>query len=346
MRYLTGTILGVSLAALVAGGAVAQNVEGPDVFWKWSVWGNPRAFTAGAEHLAKRVAEETGGKFKIQIFYGEQLAKATENLDGIKNNAFEGAMFCSFYHPGKNPAFEVLSMPFVPLADPEVSNYVRHKLYEHPAFVADMDQWNAMTYVSGMLPQYEFMGVGEPPETLEDWKGLRVRAGGGIGKAMEVLGAQLSTVPASEVYTLMQRGGVDAASLPYTYAHASYKLPELSDWFTSNMSPGTSECPLVINKTAWEALPAQYQELLNSLKDEVIQATIDANEEIDAKNLPMFREQLHEIVYDDATLEEFRRVAGEPVWQEWIEENKGKFDSQALFDRMMELIEEAQAQVN
>jgi TRAP-type C4-dicarboxylate transport system substrate-binding protein len=347
MKRSTGTILGIAVAAFAATatatGAGAANVEGPAVFWKWSVWGNPRAFTAGVEKLAERVAEETDGKFKIQVFYGEQLAKATENLDGIKNNAFEGAMFCSFYHPGKNPAFEVFSMPFVPLGDWEVSNYVRHKLYEHPALVADMDQWNAMTYVSGMLPQYEFLGTGEPPETLEGWKGLRVRAGGGIGDAMEVLGAQLSTVPAAEVYTLMQRGGIDAASFPYTYAHASYKLPELSDWFTSNLSPGTTECPLVINKTAWEALPPQYQELVTSLKDEVIQATIDANKEIDAKNLPEFEAQMHKIVYDEATLEEFRSVAGQPVWDQWIADNKDKFDAQGLFDQMMALIEEAQA---
>ena len=344
MQPFTRTILGAALAAFATSGAMAANVEGPDVFWKWSTWGNPRAFTAGAEHLAERVAEETDGKFKIQIFYGEQLAKATENLDGIKNNAFEGAMFCSFYHPGKNPAFEVFSMPFMELGDWDVSSYVRHKLYEHPALVADMDQWNAMTYVSGMLPQYEFLGTGEPPESLEGWEGLRVRAGGGIGDAMEILGAQLSTVPASEVYTLMQRGAVDAASFPYTYAHAAYKLPELSDWYTSNLSPGTTECPLVINKTAWEALPPQYQDLVMGLKDEVIQATVDEYKKADEKNLPEFEEAMHKIVYDDATLEEFRKVAGEPVWAQWVEDNQDKFDAQGVLDRMLELIEEAQAQ--
>ena len=68
------------------------------------------------QKLAERVAEETGGKFKIQIFYGGQLAKSRENLDGLKNNAFEGAMFCNFYSPGKNPSFMVFSLPFVPVA--------------------------------------------------------------------------------------------------------------------------------------------------------------------------------------------------------------------------------------
>lgn len=343
MNTLKRTILGAAVAAFAGSGALAANVEGPDVFWKWSVWGNPRAFTAGVEKLAERVAEETGGKFKIQVFYGEQLAKSKEQLDAVKNNAVEAAFFCNFYHPGKNPAFMVFTLPFIPLGDWEVSEHVRNELYKHPALVADMDQWNAMTYVSTLLPQYEFLGTGEPPTDLEGWKGLRVRAGGGVGDAMEILGASLQTVPASEVYTLMQRGAIDAASLPYSYAHESYKIHELADWFTANMEPGSSECPMVINKTAWENLPDQYKKLVDDLKPEVTQAMIDAYKETDSKNIPMFEEKLTKIEYTPEQLEEFRKVAGEPVWQKWVEENKDKFDAQGVLDRTWELIEEARA---
>ena len=80
------TLMAAALTMAAISGAPAANVDGPSVFWKWSVWGNPRAFTAGVEKLAERVAEETDGKFKIQIFYGGQLAKSKEHLDGIKNN--------------------------------------------------------------------------------------------------------------------------------------------------------------------------------------------------------------------------------------------------------------------
>ena len=43
-------------------------VDGPSVFWKYSLWGKRRAFTEGAETLSKRLAEETNGKFKLKIF--------------------------------------------------------------------------------------------------------------------------------------------------------------------------------------------------------------------------------------------------------------------------------------
>ncbi len=341
-NLVKSALLAAAVSLASTGIASAQNFDGPSVFWKWSTWGKPRAFTAGVEKLAERVSAETGGKFKIQIFYGGQLAKSRENLDGLKNNAFEGAMFCNFYSPGKNPAFMVYSMPFVPLGDFRVSAYVRNKLMEHPAMVRDMEQWNAIAYASTLLPQYEFLGTGKAPKTLADWKGMRVRAGGGVGQAMEVLGATRQTVPAAETYTLMQRGGVDAVSFPFSYAHAAYKINELATWYTANLQPGSSECPMVFNKTAYEKLPSQYQDLLMSLKDEVTQAMIDKYEEADAKNLPAFEQKMEKIVYDDATIAEFKQVAGEPVYKKFIEDYKDTTDAKAVLERLFELVEEAQ----
>ncbi len=343
MKLFARTILGAAVAAFTATGALAANVDGPDVFWKWSTWGKPRAFRAGVEKLAERVAEETGGKFKIQIFYGGQLAKSRENLDGLKNNAFEGAMFCNFYSPGKNPAFMVYSMPFVPLGDFRVSAHVRNNLMQHPALVKDMEQWNAIAYVSTLLPQYEFLGRGEPPKTLEAWNGLRVRAGGGVGQAFEILGATRQTVPAAETYTLMQRGGVDAVSFPFSYAHAAYKINELATWYTGNLQPGSSECPMVFNKTAYEALPPQYQDLLMSLKDEVTQAMIDKYEEADAKNLPAFEANMEKIMYTDEELARFKEVAGQPVYEKFVADYADQTDAQAVLDELFRLVEEAQA---
>jgi TRAP-type mannitol/chloroaromatic compound transport system substrate-binding protein len=318
--------------AVVPAAVQAAEVTGPKVSWNLSTWGKQRAFTAGIEYIAAQLSAKTGGNFTLKINYGEALSKARENLDGIKLGAFQAAQFCNFYHPGKNPAWMVLTMPFLPLGDLEVSMKVREALMKHPAFVADMNNWNAMAYFSALLPQYEFLGKGDAPTTLAGWKGKRVRAGGGVGTAMEKLGASLASVPATEVYTAMERGTVDAASFPYTYAHAAYQLPEVSTWFTSNMSPGTSECATVLNKDAYAKLPDQYKKLLMDLKPEAYKVQIKAYHDIDAKNLPKFRAKLKEIVYTDAQLKEFRKIAGQPVWDEWVAANKSKFDGKALLD--------------
>lgn len=327
----------LTLSSLVS----AAKIEGPKVFWKISMWGNPRALSAGMEELAKKAAEETDGNFEIKIFYGAQLSSNRENLDGLKLNAFEGAAICNFYHPGKNPAWMVFSLPFLPLGDPAVDKYVRSKMMEHPAIIADMERWNAMPYVSGLLPQYEILGKGEPPTTLEQWQGLRVRAGGGLGTAMEKLGAVKTTLPAGESSTAFQRGALDAAAFPYTYAHVAFKIADEAEWYTSNMAPGTSECGWVFNKTAYEKLPPQYQQFLMDNREMVMDLEQAAYAEQDAKNLPEFEKNMTKIVYTDEQLAKFKEIAGQPVWDEWIEANKDKFDSQGVFDAIWKYAEEA-----
>jgi len=334
-RTCIAAALASALAAL-SGSAGAQKVD-----WKFSSWGNPRAFTKGIEVLADTVARQSGGNFTITIGMGEQFSKARENLDGIKLGALDAAHFCNFYHPGKNPAFMVFSLPFLPLGDWDVSLKVRSTAFKHPALVADMDNWNAMTYTTTLLPQYEFLGKGKPPQTLADWKGKRVRAGGGLGDAMEVLGAIKTTTTATEVYTSMQRGTMDAASFPFTYAQVAYKIHEVSDWYTTNMSPGTSECPIVINKTSWAKLPDSYKKIVTGALDSVNKAQIQAYVDIDKKNLPMLAAKLTPVTYTKAQLEEFRSVAGKPVWDKWVSDNKDKFDARGVLDLVFKTAREA-----
>ncbi len=334
-----------AMAALLLGQpATAANIDGPSVFWKISMYGNPRALTSGMEALAEKVAEETGGKFQIKIFYAEQLGPAREALDGLKLNAFEGAGICNFYHPGKNPAWMVFSLPFLPIGDPDVDRYVRKKMFEHPAIVADMAKWNAIPYASGLLPQFEFMGKGTPPEKLEDWKGLQVRAGGGLGDAMEQLGATKQTLSASETLTAFQNGTIDAAAFPFTYAHAAFKIDEEADWYTANMAPGTSECGWVLNKTAYESLPDSYQALLMDNRDLVLETVQKAYAKQDTVNLKKFESNLHKIEYSDEQIEQFRNVAGQPVWDKWIAENQDSFDAQGVLDALLNYAAEAKNQ--
>jgi len=341
MKIFSTTAL--SAAALAFGLGIgmpsvsAANVDGPSVFWKFSVWGKPRAFTKGVEVLAKRLDEETGGKFQLKIFYGAQLSKSKENLDGLKVNAFEAAFACNFYHPGKTPALMVMSLPFLPIKDFESGAKIRQGLMEHPVLVAELAKWNAMAYNSSHLPQYEFMGRGAAPESLEQWKGLRVRAGGGVGVAMEKLGAVRQSMPATEVYTAIQRGTVDAISFPFSYAHGAYKIYEVAEWYTANLTPGTAECPMLFNKTAYGKLPKQYQDLLWSLRDEVTAAYKAAYSTADDKFIPLFKEKLKAINYDDATLAKFREDVGRPIWDEWVAKNKDKFDAQAVLDHVLKL---------
>jgi hypothetical protein len=228
---VAGVILGLSATSALA-------VDGPKVSWNLSVWGPPRAFTAGIETLASYVSKETDGKFTIKIHYGDSLSKASDNLDNIKLGAFEMAQICTGYHPGKHPGINALDLPGLPLADPEVHAMVHDVFYKNPYIVNEFKRWNAMVLMSVLQPQSEFMGTGDAPTKMADFKGMRVRALGGTGAAMKNLGAVPTSVPAPEVYTSMERGVFRAAAFPYTYAFASYKIADIAKWGSSGNRVG------------------------------------------------------------------------------------------------------------
>jgi len=331
-------VAGLALAGalLLPQAASAQQVQGPKVAWNFSVWGNSRAFTRGIEQIAADVAARTGNAFTIKIAYANQLSPERENLDNIKIGAIEGAMFCSSYHPGKNPGMTALDLPFLPLANLDVAQAVAERFYQHPYIVAEMKKWNALAFMGALLPQYEFMGVGDPPKKLEDWKGKRVRALGGLGEAMRALGATPTSVPASEVYTSLDRGTVDAASFPFSYAHASFKLNEISKWYTENLAPGAVNCPTVFSLTALAKLPPQYRKLLDSRKNAAYIVLKQGYKTADEKNIPEFKKKLIAVHYTDAELARFRAIGGKPVWDKWVSENAAKgVPSKELLDLIL-----------
>ncbi|PPR12406.1 MAG: Monocarboxylate 2-oxoacid-binding periplasmic protein [Alphaproteobacteria bacterium MarineAlpha12_Bin1] len=322
----------LSAELMLTQSAKASEVDGPKVKWDVSLWGKKRAFTAGVEKLSALVKSKTGGNFNIVLHYGGALSKSRENLDGISIDAFQAAMFCNFYHPKKNPALMSLTMPFLPMSSWENNRKIRDAVYAHPAVKKELAKWNAMAYTSSYLPQYEFLGRGKPPVTLSDWKGLTVRAGGGVGRAMKVIGATPTSSTATEVYTGVQQGTMDAASFPFTYSHVAYKIHEVTQWFTSNLSPGTSDCPVVFSINAYKKLPNQYQKLLMDVKEDVIKAQIQSYIDIDKKNLPMLKAKLKEVKFSKDELAKFRAAAGKPVIDKWIAENQGKFDARGVID--------------
>lgn len=351
MRKLTGVIVIGAVAGVVAAGTLtvgsdpvsAQDVKGPKVTWKVNTWGKRRAFTEDLEKIAEIADKRTGGNFRIKIFYGDQLGGKKQNLDNLKAGVFDAAKVCWAYHPGKNQPLMVLNLPFLPVTNFDVQRKVAEAVHNHPIVKKDLkDKWNIFVFSSSQLPQYEFLGRGTPPKAIEQWKGLTVRALGGLGDAMRALGASISTMTASEVYQAIDRGAVNAVSFPFSYAHSAYKIDEVADWFTINLAPGTNDCPNVVSLKSWNALPPQYQKLLMDARDEAYEALRAAYSATDNVNIPKWKKKLTVIEYSDADLDNFRKIGGQPVYDKWVNANKDKFDAQALLDFVMKTAKAAQ----
>ena len=338
-RTLIGTGLGFAAAGLAAPAVHAND----KVNWTWSLYGPPRAVTVTFEHLAKVAKEKSNGNFIINLKYNEQLGEAKDFLDGLKVDAYQGAFVAYSYAPAKTPLQGVLDMPFLPIPDLVSSAKVQDNYQAWGPVAEELAKWNAMHLMTVLLPQYEFMGIGKPPRDLEDWKGMRVRALGGLGEAMKLLGAVPTSVTAPEVYTALERGMFQAASFPFAYSFTAYKLHEVSKWHTLGMQLGIIHNSVVLNKKAWEALPAAYQQILKGAIEDAYRLQREAYDDADKKAFVLFEKRKLEVIKVSQEMRDKLIVtAGKPVWDAWVAdtEKKGLPGKEAL-DKVLSLAKAA-----
>ncbi len=309
--------------------------------WNASVWGKRRAFTEHVEKIAELVSEKTGGEFTINVSYGG-LSKNRENLDGISIGAFEMAQFCAGYHADKNRVVTVLELPFLGVENLEQEVAVSRAVYAHPAAAKEMAQWNARLLMTSPMPQYNIVGTGAPRKTLEEFAGMRVRATGGIGRAFEAVGAVPTSVTATEAFQAMESGVVDTVAFA-PHAHLSYGTINQADWWSSNLNPGTVNCPVVVNIDAYDALSDAERTALDSSVDEALDHYLANYAELLKRWDAVLDEKgVEKVVIDEAVLAEFRATAADPIRDKWIADMEAQgIPGQELYDLVVKTLAEA-----
>jgi len=323
--YLKSAVMSAVVLAF-AGEAMATE-------WNVSLWGKRRAFTEHVEKLAELVSAKTNGEFTLNISYGG-LSKNTENLDGISIGAFEMAQFCAGYHADKNPSITVLELPFLGVSTLEEERKISQALYAHPAAQEDLGRWNATLLMPSPLPQYNLVGVGDAPTTLADYEGLTVRATGGIGEAMKAVNAVPTSMSASEVRQSLDGGVVKAVAFA-PHAHMSFGTVETGTWWTTNLNPGTVNCPVVVNSDALDALSDAHREALLGSVDEALDHYIATynGATMDAWGPTLEEKGIASVTYSADELAAFEAAVAGPAAAAWIEENTAKgLPAQELYD--------------
>ncbi|MEM7303048.1 MAG: TRAP transporter substrate-binding protein DctP [Pseudomonadota bacterium] len=325
-KELKVALLGSAVSLAVASEALA-------VEWNVSLWGKRRAFTEHVEKLAELVYAKTNGEFKLNISYGG-LSKNRENLDGISIGAFEMAQFCAGYHRDKNPTITVLELPFLGVSSLEEERKISMAVYKHPAVQKDLARWNASLLMPSPLPQYNIVGVGDAPKALGDFKGLTVRATGGIGKAMQAVEAVPTSMSATEVRQALDSGVVKAVAFA-PHAHMSFGTVETGKWWTTNLNPGTVNCPVVVNTDALNGLSAAHKEALLGSVDEALDHYIASynGKTMDAWGPKLEEKGIQKITFSDNEIAAFKKAVAAPAAEAWIKDNTAKgIPAKELYD--------------
>ncbi len=195
------------------------------------------------------------------------------------------------------------------------------------------------------MPQYNIVGTGAPRNTLAEFDGMRVRATGGIGQAFAAVGAVPTSVTATEAYNAMQSGVVDTVAFAQ-HAHLSFGTINQATWWTSNLNPGTVNCPVVVNIDAYNDLNDAEREALDSSVDESIAYYLDNyGKLLDKWEGILIEKGVAKVVIPESELAEFRKVAADPIREAWLEDMKARgLPGQELYDLVMKTLAEKRGQ--
>ena len=264
---LKGTaIAGAAVAAAAASNFPAPAISQGKMQLKLATsW--PKQFPGlgtGAQRLADRITNATEGRIEVKHYGGGELVPPLGCFDAVSEGAADMYHSAEYYWQGKSKAFNFFAtVPFGLTAD-EVNAWIYHAGGQ-----ALWDELGADFNVKPLMAGNTGVQWGgwfnKEMNSLEDYKGLKMRMPGLGGEVLRRVGANALLLPGGEIYPALEAGTIDATEWvgPWNdLAFGFYKVTKYYYW------PGFHEPGTIltcgINKGVWDGLSAADQSLIES----------------------------------------------------------------------------------
>ena len=290
-------------------------------------WGPSHAL----QPWVKQVEEATKGRVKIEVYPSQTLIKGIDMWKGIRSGIADIGWCVQGYWPEQTPLSDVMSLPFLPISSAEKGSEALWKLYEK--FPALQKEFSDIQPLVLYTSSPNLLVSKRPVKTLDEFKGLKFRVLGGPPTEMaKSLGAVPTLIPMPDVYQSLDKGVVDGAAAPWEAVQA-FRLYEVAKNFT--IAPFyVAYFSLCANKQKWQSLPKDVRDGIMSVSgltgakfwgknffDTAEQGVI---ERAKAGNYELIRYPA-----PPEEVERWRKVAGEPIWNEWVKKMEGKGHKEA-----------------
>ena len=234
-----------------------------------------------SEFFAKRAAELTGGKVKVEVYPNSTLYKDKEEMEALQIGAVQMlAPSLAKFGPLGVREFELFDLPFI--FDSEVE---LHKVTTGPVgrMLFSKLETRGIKGLAYWDNGFKVMSANRPLKMPEDYKGLKMRI-----QSSKVLEAQMRAVGAlpqvmafSEVYQALQTGVVDGTENPPSnlYTQKMYDVQKN----VSITNHGYLGYAVITNKKFWDELPADVRgQLEKAMQEASTYANKIAQEENDS----------------------------------------------------------------
>ncbi len=314
-------VMGCLLAiAVVLGGLPAAQAAKPIKLTYSNFFPPTHIQSKLAEAWCKEVGKRTHGRVKVQYFPGQTLTKATQIYDGVVQGMSDLGLCLFAYTRGRFPLMEVVDLP---LGYPNgvVATKVANAVYKKfkPKELNDVEVMYLHAHGPGLLHTKS-----KPVRSMDDLKGLKIRAHGTSAKVVKALGGTPVAMPMPELYQALQRGVVDGALYPRE-VNKGWKMAEVVKYMTMDKPIAyTSTFFVVMNKGKWNSLPKDIQKIIRQINAEWVVKHGKAWETSDAKGTAYFLKKGGKIIQLSPKEKARWKKAVEPVLGEYVKEASKK----------------------
>ena len=242
---------------------------------------NLPALGTSPEHFADIVEKMSNGRLRIRVYGANELVGGLEVFDAVSQGVAEIGHTGAYYWQGKIPSTPFFSTIPFGLTGTEMDAWLSYgggnELWQEiyaPFNLIPMRGGNSGTQMFGWF--------NKEINSLEDLQGLKMRIPGLGGEVFRRAGGIPVTMQVSEVFTAMQTGALDATEFvsPYNDMAAGYHTVADYYYYPGWHEPG-STLETIFNKSAFESLPEDLQEILKAGTEVMNQLLMD---ELTAKN--------------------------------------------------------------
>jgi len=213
------------------------------------------------ERWKVEVEKRTAGQVQINTFPGGTLLGAKGMMDGVIAGQSDIGNICMAYQPGRFIVTNATSLP-LGIKDAKKGSLALLKLYEkyQPDAFKDVVVLAMFTNAPGNVMSKV------PVRTLDDIKGLDLRASGGAAQILKAWGANPVGMPMPATVEALQKGTVKGlfSSLEVM---KDFKFAENCKYVTMTETV-LYPFAVVMNKAKYNSLPKNVQKIMMDLKEE------------------------------------------------------------------------------
>lgn len=339
MKRLT-LLFAFAATAIFLGATGFQSVHAAPLKLSYSCFFPPTHIQSKlAEAWGKEVEKRTNGKIVVEYYPGQTLTKADQCYDGVVNGLSDIGFSVLAYTRGRFPVMAAVDLPLGYASGKEATEVI-NAVYDKfkPKELTDTQVMYLHAHGPGLLHTRE-----KSVKSLEDMKGLKLRAHGTSALVAKALGATPVSMPMPETYQSLQKGVVDGALYPLE-SNKGWKLGEVDHYCTADFAAAyTTSFFVVMNKDKWKAIPPDLQKVINQINEEWIQKHAAAWDASDMEGLYYFLNQGGVVNGLDAREAAKWKAAVQPVIDGYVADmkKKGFANAQEIVDFVKQTLESA-----